>query len=68
MHIRLVRQPMRRRSGIIGPTIRAGETYALNRDMSEADALAEWMGEAQLRGASLNRQQLTTSNWPLMGH
>ena len=24
---------------IIGPTIRAGETYALARDMSEADAL-----------------------------
>lgn len=29
---------------IIGPTIRAGETYALARDMSEADALAYWMG------------------------
>jgi ribosomal protein S18 acetylase RimI-like enzyme len=29
---------------IIGPTIRAGETYALPRDMSEADALAHWMG------------------------
>ena len=29
---------------IIGPTIRAGETYALSRDMSEADALAYWMG------------------------
>jgi ribosomal protein S18 acetylase RimI-like enzyme len=29
---------------IIGPTIRAGETYALPRDMSEADALAYWMG------------------------
>ena len=28
---------------IIGPTIRAGETYALNRDMSEADALAYWL-------------------------
>jgi ribosomal protein S18 acetylase RimI-like enzyme len=28
---------------IIGPTIRAGETYALERDMSEADALAYWM-------------------------
>src|SRR5215813_9993083 len=27
---------------IIGPTIRAGETYALPRDMSEADALADW--------------------------
>ncbi len=29
---------------IIGPTIQAGETYALPRDMSEADALAYWMG------------------------
>src|SRR5256885_4149993 len=30
---------------IIGPVIRAGETYALDRDMSEAAALAYWMGE-----------------------
>jgi len=30
---------------IIGPTIRAGETYALNRDMPEQDALAYWRGE-----------------------
>ena len=29
---------------IIGPTIRAGETYALPREMSEADALAYWLG------------------------
>ena len=29
---------------IIGPTIRAGETYTLPRDMSESDALAYWMG------------------------
>lgn len=29
---------------IIGPTIRAGETYALDRDLSEADALAYWLG------------------------
>ena len=27
---------------IIGPTIRAGETYPLPRDMSSADALAYW--------------------------
>lgn len=27
---------------IIGPTIRAGESYALPRDMSRADALAYW--------------------------
>jgi L-amino acid N-acyltransferase YncA len=29
---------------IIVPTIRAGETYALDRDMTEADALAYWLG------------------------
>jgi ribosomal protein S18 acetylase RimI-like enzyme len=29
----------------IGPTIRAGETYALERDMTEADALAYWLGD-----------------------
>lgn len=29
---------------IIGPTIRAGETYTLDRDMSEATALAYWLG------------------------
>ncbi|MBX5155938.1 MULTISPECIES: GNAT family N-acetyltransferase [unclassified Rhizobium] len=29
---------------IISPTIRAGETYALDRDLPEADALAYWMG------------------------
>lgn len=30
---------------IIGPTIRAGETYALPRDLSREDALAYWLGE-----------------------
>jgi L-amino acid N-acyltransferase YncA len=30
--------------GIIGPTIRAGETYSLDREMTEADALAYWLG------------------------
>ena len=30
---------------IIGPVIRAGETYTLDRDMSEEAALAYWMGE-----------------------
>lgn len=30
---------------IIGPTIRAGETYALDRRMSETDALAYWLGD-----------------------
>ena len=29
---------------IIGPTIRAGETYTLDRNMSEAEALAYWFG------------------------
>ncbi len=29
---------------IIGPTIRAGETYALDREMSEEAALAYWLG------------------------
>ena len=29
---------------ILKPTIRGGETYALPRDMSEADAIAYWMG------------------------
>ena len=29
---------------IIGPTIRAGETYALDPDMPESDALAYWLG------------------------
>ena len=29
---------------IIGPVIRAGESYALDRAMSEDDALAYWMG------------------------
>jgi RimJ/RimL family protein N-acetyltransferase len=30
---------------ILRPTIRAGETYALDPDMTEADALAYWLGE-----------------------
>jgi ribosomal protein S18 acetylase RimI-like enzyme len=30
---------------VIGPTIRAGETYALDREMTEADALAHWLGD-----------------------
>lgn len=29
---------------IIGPTIRAGETYALDRNLSKEEALAYWMG------------------------
>jgi L-amino acid N-acyltransferase YncA len=30
---------------IIGPVIRAGETYTLDRDMSEEEAIAYWCGE-----------------------
>lgn len=30
---------------IIGPTIHAGETYALDRDITEADAVAYWLGD-----------------------
>jgi ribosomal protein S18 acetylase RimI-like enzyme len=30
---------------ILGPTIRAGETYALDPGMSEADALAYWLAD-----------------------
>jgi ribosomal protein S18 acetylase RimI-like enzyme len=30
---------------VIAPTIGAGETYALDRDMTEAEALAYWMGD-----------------------
>lgn len=30
---------------IIGPVIRAGETYALDRDMPEAAAVAYWLGD-----------------------
>jgi ribosomal protein S18 acetylase RimI-like enzyme len=29
---------------VIGPVIRAGETYPLDQQMSEADALAHWLG------------------------
>jgi ribosomal protein S18 acetylase RimI-like enzyme len=32
--------------GIIGPTIRAGETYVLPRDMSRAQALSYWTSPA----------------------
>ena len=32
---------------ILEPVIRAGETYALPRDMSESEALAFWMGEGR---------------------
>jgi ribosomal protein S18 acetylase RimI-like enzyme len=31
-------------AAIIMPTIKAGETYSLDPDMSDADALAYWMG------------------------
>ena len=45
MQIRVARQDDRDAVWrILQPTIRAGETYALPTDMSEADALAYWMG------------------------
>ena len=31
-------------AGIIMPTIRDGSTYALDRDLTQAQALAYWMG------------------------
>ena len=31
-------------AAIVMPTIRQGTTYALDREMSEADALAYWLG------------------------
>jgi L-amino acid N-acyltransferase YncA len=34
-------------AGIILPTIRDGETYALDADMSEIDALAYWIGSGK---------------------
>ncbi|WP_188236250.1 GNAT family N-acetyltransferase [Sphingopyxis sp. LK2115] len=33
---------------IIGPTIRAGETYALDRDMTKSEALAYWFGPGKV--------------------
>jgi len=47
---------------IIGPTIRAGETYALAPGMSEAEALAYWMGpdRDELRESPLT---LSLSPW-----
>jgi L-amino acid N-acyltransferase YncA len=48
MHIRPARREDRPSIWrIVGPTIRAGETYALDRDMSEADALAYWLAYDQ---------------------
>ena len=49
---------------IILPTIRAGETYALDRDLSEADALTYWTGAdretfvAEMDGAVLGTYYL----------
>jgi ribosomal protein S18 acetylase RimI-like enzyme len=45
MQIRLARNDDREAVWrILRPTIRAGETYALPTDLSEADAIAYWMG------------------------
>jgi ribosomal protein S18 acetylase RimI-like enzyme len=49
---------------IIGPTIRAGDTYALDRDMGEDQALAYWFGAdkevfvAEVEGAVLGTYYL----------
>lgn len=49
---------------IIGPTIRAGDTYALDRDMGEEQALAYWFGAdkevfvAEVEGAVLGTYYL----------
>lgn len=49
---------------IIGPTIRAGDTYALDRDMGEEPALAYWFGAdkevfvAEVEGAVLGTYYL----------
>jgi hypothetical protein len=40
---------------IIEPTIRAGETYALSRDMSKANALSYWMGSDRAGSAAPRR-------------
>jgi ribosomal protein S18 acetylase RimI-like enzyme len=53
--------------GIIEPTIRAGETYALDPDMTEGDALAYWLGHdratfvAQDDGAIVGTYYLRTN-------
>jgi ribosomal protein S18 acetylase RimI-like enzyme len=45
MHIRLATSDDRAAIwAIIAPVIRAGETYALDRNMAEQDALAYWLG------------------------
>ncbi|UNK80618.1 GNAT family N-acetyltransferase [Sphingopyxis granuli] len=49
---------------IIGPTIRAGDTYALDRDMEQEQALAYWFGAdkevfvAEVEGAVLGTYYL----------
>ncbi|HLP86143.1 MAG TPA: GNAT family N-acetyltransferase [Phycisphaerales bacterium] len=39
---------------ILEPVIRAGETYALDRDMSRTDALAYWLGSDRETFVALN--------------
>lgn len=46
---------------IIEPVIRSGETYALDREMGEADALAYWLGpDKETFVAQLNGEVLGT--------
>src|SRR5271157_5141364 len=39
------------------PTIRAGETYALSRDMTKGEALAYWMGPDRFPFVAVNNLQ-----------
>jgi ribosomal protein S18 acetylase RimI-like enzyme len=43
---------------IIGPTIGAGETYALPREMSREDALAYWMGRDRETFVAVDDEQV----------
>lgn len=43
---------------VIEPTIRAGETYALPRDMTKDEALAYWMGPDRSTFAAVDDEQV----------
>ena len=45
-------------AAIIMPTIRAGETYAIERTMSEVDALVYWLGAEKETYVALNDGEL----------
>jgi len=46
---------------VIEPTIRAGETYALPRDMTKDEALAYWMGPDRSTFAAVDDEQVLGS-------